>query len=242
VPGVPADVASRIREQSQILVDALAATVRDRHGVQAGTQVLDGPLLAAIDGAANALHADLLVLGARGHSTLRHFVLGTTAARLIDTSSRPLLVVKRPVLARYRSVLVPVDFSDASLRAVRLARAVAPNARLVLLHAYEAPFEGKLQVAGVEEQHLLQYRDQALAEARARMAELCDRAGLRDLGSLQVFAHGPAARRILEQEDIEDSDLIVLGRQGQGRILDVLLGSVSRRVLAEADADVLLLP
>ena len=39
-----------------------------------------------------------------------------------------------------------------------------------------------------------------------------------------------------------DSDLIVIGRQGQSAEEDLLLGSVSRRVLTEADADVLVLP
>ena len=242
VPGVPADVAARMREQSQMLVDALARTVRERHGVDAGTHMASGPLLAAIADRADATSADLLVLGARGSSMLRHFVLGSTAARLIDTSTRPLLVVKRPALAAYRSVLVPVDFSDASLPAVQWARAVAPGARLVLMHAYEAPFEGKLRVAGVEEQHLREYRDHALSEAQAQMTALCTLAGLPANGSFQVFVHGPAVRRILEQEEEEDTDLIVMGRQGQSRIEDMLLGSVSRRVLAEADADVLVLP
>lgn len=242
VPGVPADVEARMREQTQIIVDALAAMVRERHGVDAATHVSSGPLLAAIDGAASAVDADLLVLGARGSSMVRHFVLGTTAARLIDTSTRPLLVVKRPVLAAYRSVLVAVDFSRASLPAVQLARAVAPQARLVLLHAYEAPFEGKLRIAGVDDRYLQDYRDQALAEARGHMATLCERAGLPPQGSFQVFAHGPATRSILEHEDDEDTDLIVVGRQGRSRIEDMLLGSVSRRVLAEAEADVLVLP
>jgi nucleotide-binding universal stress UspA family protein len=204
--------------------------------------VADGPLLQAIGTAAHDLEADLLVLGARGASTLRHFVLGTTAARLVDTFTRPLLVVKRPALAEYRSVLVPVDFSEASLPALQLARAVAPRARLVLLHAYQAPFEGKLRVAGVEDQYLQEYRDHALAEAQEQMGDLCERAGLPRHGSYQVFAHGPAVRSILEQEDDQDADLVVVGRQGQSRIEDMLLGSVSRRVLAEADADVLVLP
>lgn len=242
VPSVPADVVSRMREQTQMLLDALAASVRERHGVDATAHVASGPLLKAIETTASTVDAGLLVLGARGNSVLRHFVLGTTAARLIDTTTRPLLVVKRPALAEYRSVLVPVDFSDASLPALQLARAVAPRARLVVLHAYEAPFEGKLRVAGVEDKYLQEYRDQALHEAQAQMSDLCESAGLPRNGNYQVFAHGPASRRIVEQEDEGDTDLIVMGRQGQSRIEDMLLGSVSRRVLAEADADVLVLP
>lgn len=241
VAGLPEEVTERIREQAQMLVDALAATIRERHGVDAATHVSGAPLLQAIDEAAANLSADLLVLGARGSSMLRHLVLGSTAARLLDRFTRPVLVVKRPAAADYRCVLVPVDFSDASLPALKLARAVAPRARLVLMHAYEAPFEGKMLVAGVEDRYLQEYRDRARAEAQDRMAQLCARAGLPGM-PVQAVVHGPATRRILEEEDDQDCDLIVLGRQGQSRVEDMLLGSVSRRVLAEAEADVLVLP
>ena len=242
VPSVPADVVARMREQTQMLVEALAVTLRERHGIAATVHVERGRLLDALTAKATGVDADLLVLGARGSSVLRHFVLGTTAARLIDTCTRPMLAVKRAALDDYRSVLVPVDFSEASLPALQMARAVAPRARLVVMHAYEAPFEGKLRVAGVEDRYLQEYREHALAEAQAQMADLCERAGLPRHGNYQAFVHGPAVRRILEQVDDSDSDLIVMGRQGQSRIEDLLLGSVSRRVLADADTDVLVLP
>ena len=153
-----------------------------------------------------------------------------------------MLVVTRAAVAGYRCVLVPVDFSQASEPAVHLARAVAPGARIVLMHAYEAPFEGKLRVAGVEESYLEEYREHARAEAQASMEALCERTGLPSQAGGGVLVHGSAAERILAQEDEQDCDLIVMGRQGQSEVEDMLLGSVSRRVLAESEADVLVLP
>lgn len=242
VASLPADVDARMREQAQMMVDALALTVRERHGIEAGTQVASGPLLKSIADAAASLDADLLVLGARGSSMLRHLVLGSTAARLLDGFDRPMLVVKRAPAAAYRCVLVPVDFSKASLPALQMARAVAPGARIVPMHAYEAPFEGKLRYAGLEERYLDEYREQARAEALASMAALCQRAGLADAAAQSVVVHGLPGERILAQEDEQDCDLIVMGRQGQSGIEDKLLGSVSRRVLAESEADLLVLP
>jgi nucleotide-binding universal stress UspA family protein len=240
VAGLPADVDAKVREQTQMLVDALAATVRERHGVEATTHVATGPLLPSVTELAAQVNAGLLVLGARGSSMLRHLVLGSTAARLLDGFGRPMLVVKRAAAGPYRRVLVPVDFSETSLPAVQLARAVAPDARIAVMHAYEAPFEGKLRFAGVEEDYLEEYRRAAHAEARDRMADLCRRAGLDD--GAQLLVHGAAAERILAQEDEQDCDLIVMGRQGQSAVEDLLLGSVSRRVLAESDSDVLVIP
>ena len=240
VADIPADVDERMREQTHMLLDALAATVQERHGVAATTHVVDGPLPKAISDVAASVDADVLVLGSRGSSMLRHLVLGSTAARLLDGFSRPMLVVKRAAAAPYRCVLVPVDFSESSLPALRLARAVAPGARLVPMHAYEAPFEGKLRVAGVKEEYLRQYLDHAHAEAQTRMADLCAQAGLEP--ATPVLVHGAAAENILAAEDDQDCDLIVIGRQGQSAVEDLLLGSVSRRILADSEADVLVLP
>lgn len=242
VASVPADAEARLHEQTRMLVDALAATVRERHGVDAGTHVASGPLLQSIADTAAKLDTDVLVLASRGASMLRHLALGATAARLLDGFGRPMLVVKRAPAAAYRSVLVPVDFSEASLPALQLARAIAPGARIVPMHAYEAPFEGKLKVAGVEDHYLDEYRQAAHAEAHAAMVELCQRAGLPDTVAQHVLVHGAPSERILAQEDEQDCDLIVMGRQGQTEVEDVLLGSVSRRILAEAEADVLVLP
>lgn len=242
VAGVPGDAEARLREQTQMLVDALAATVRERHGIEAGTHVASGPLLQAIADVAQQQAADVLVLASRGASMLRHLVLGSTAARLLDGFGRPMLVVKRAPAAAYRCVLVPVDFSEASLPSLQLARAIAPAARIVPIHAYEAPFEGKLKVAGVEEHYLEEYREAARAEAHAAMVELCQRAGLPDAVGAHVLVRGSPSETILAQEDEQDCDLIVMGRQGQSEVEDILLGSVSRRVLAESEADVLVLP
>ena len=74
------------------------------------------------------------------------------------------------------------------------------------------------------------------------MDVLCQQAGLVRDAALQVLAHGSPPERILAQEDEQDCDLIVMGRQGQGAFADLLLGSVSRRILAESEADVLVLP
>ncbi|NML47736.1 universal stress protein [Ramlibacter sp. G-1-2-2] len=239
---VPADLVERVRQETELPLTALAGMVRGRYGVGVATHVVDKALLAGIEETAAQVDADLLVLGARGSSTLRRMVLGSTAARLVSRIDRPQLVVKRMPVTDYRRVLVPVDFSAASLPSLHLARMVAPGALFVLMHAYEAPFEGKLWMAGVEPQYIGEYRRRARAEAEDRMASLAVSAGLPPAATATVLVHGSAAQRILEQEDEMDCDLVVAGRQGQNRVEDMLLGSVTRRLLADAEADVLVLP
>lgn len=55
-----------------------------------------------------------------------------------------------------------------------------------------------------------------------------------------VAAHGPAVARILEHAEERDADLIVLGKHGAGMVEELLLGSVTKHVLADARQDVLI--
>ena len=57
-----------------------------------------------------------------------------------------------------------------------------------------------------------------------------------------LILHGGAVARILEQEQEDDCDLIVVGARRESRIEDFFLGSVTRRVLADSQADVLVVP
>lgn len=181
---------------------------------------------------------DLLVLGAQGENALRHLLLGSTAARLLNHCREPLLVVRQPVQRAYQRVLLAVDFSPWSSQALHLAQRLAPGAELILLHAFEAPFEGKLRFAGVDEATLQRYAQATRADAEQRMLQLCAQADSAKPLRSKVL-HGDAGQLILEQAELEDCDLIVLGKQGQGALQELLLGSVSRYVLNSARCDVL---
>jgi nucleotide-binding universal stress UspA family protein len=75
---------------------------------------------------------------------VRELLLGSTTERVLRKITRPLLVVKQMAHEPYRRVLAPVDFSIRSVAALDLARAIAPEGSLVLLNAFEAPFEHKV--------------------------------------------------------------------------------------------------
>ncbi len=134
-------------DQLRDALRTLAATIHERFGVTPALRVATGDLLPELLNHAATLPADLLVLGARGSSFLRHILLGTTAERLLSSSRVPMLIVKQPPHEPYRQLLVPVDFSASSLRALRLARTIAPRADISVLHVFEVPFEGQLRYA-----------------------------------------------------------------------------------------------
>ena len=217
----------------------LAGELEARHGVQSELHMVVGNVLAEINSHADAIDADLIVMGARGAGFLRELLVGSTTERVLGKTTRPLLVVKQMAHEPYRRVLVPVDFSPRALEALRLAQRVAPQAEYVLLHAFEVPFEGKLRYAGVEESALSGLRVNARREATARMNELVAEAGADENRVRRIVVHGEATTQVLEHEQAQDCDLIVIGKRGQGLIGEMLLGSVTKHILAQSSGDVL---
>lgn len=235
-------VKAALNSDARSRLDQLTGDAAINRGIAARTRVAEGNPLATIAAEADALDAHLLVLGARGDSFLRHALLGSTAARLLRKSSRrPVLVVKQAPHEAYRSVLVAVDFSPVSLHAIRLARQVAPDADLVLLHAFELPYEGKLAFAGVEDEVIRRYVIAAAELRRKRLRDLAAAAGVAPIAYSGRVIHGDPAQQIVAMEQEYDCDLIVVGKHGSHIAEELLLGSVTKHVLAESQCDVLVI-
>jgi len=236
---LPARLPQRWLDEAEAALHAFAATLEREHGLVAGVHFATGPVLEQIGRVRSETAADLVVVGARGASFLRQMVLGSTAERLVGTATLPMLVVKQVAHRPYASVLVAVDFSDASLAALRCARAIAPGARIRVLHAFETPFEGKLRSVGAGADAIDSYRIEVQRDASEGMAALYERAGMTLSDAEGLVAEGDPVWRVLEQEQEQDCDLVVVGKR-QSRTEDFFLGSVSRRVLAESQCDVLI--
>jgi nucleotide-binding universal stress UspA family protein len=229
----------QVLDEAREELSRLAERLGQAHGVSAAVHLATGVVLSALLEHADAIDADLLVLGARGEGYLRSMLLGTTSSRLLRRTRRPVLVVKQTPHEPYRRILVPVDLSASSAAALRLAGTVAPGAERVLLHACDVPFESNLRFAGVGEEGIARYRMQASQEARAGLQALVAGAGAADQSVRVLVRYGDASRTILTQEQEMDCDLIVMGKHGQAVIEELLLGSVTKHVLYESACDVL---
>ncbi|MGX2039592.1 universal stress protein [Methylocaldum sp. MU1018] len=220
-------------------LERLAAEIEARYGVTADVRVVTGSVLQEILGHADSLDADLLVMGARGAGFVREVLLGSTTERVLRRTARPLLVVKRMSDETYRRVLVPVDFSARSVNALELARRFASGADLMLLNAFEAPFEGKLKYAGIDDLEMTELLAAVKQDAMNRMNELIVQTGLSGEAAQRIVLHGQPTNRILEQAQEQGCDLIVIGKHGYGMVEESLLGSVTKQVLALSGCDLL---
>ena len=236
---LPADLDQRLLGIARQRLEQLSDLLKQRHGVQAELKTAVGDLPPTMQAEADAHLCGLVVLGNRGDSVLRHLVLGSTAERLLASATRAMLIVRQTPRTPYRTVLVPVDFSSASLRAIHLAHAIAPTARLCLLHAFDLPFEGSLRYAGISEDEIRHYMDAARAQAEQQMQALATSAGLAVHEAQTLVLYGDPTVRILQQEQDLDADLIVMGKHSDNVLERLFVGSVTRRVLGDAQGDVL---
>lgn len=231
----------RLAGQTTLALNEAAARLQAGadHPLAVQTHALEGATVATVWAHAEALDAGLVVIGRRGSSPLHHLVIGTTAERLLRKAPRPLLVVQNEAQQPYRRVLLPLDFSPWSEQAIALTRRLVPQAHLVLLHSFAIPFEEKLRFAGVDDATLDHYRERARRDARDHLEALVDRHGLQPDEFTLCLTEGDAPLHILGTARERVCDLIVIGKHGRQAAEELLLGSVTKHVLAEAECDVL---
>ncbi len=186
--------------------------------------------------------ASLVVLGRRAGASIKDWVFGTTAGRLLDTAGCPVLVVKQTVEGRYRRVLAGIDFTPTSDAAALFAAALAPAAELHLTHVLQSKQSAALIQTDVPSTVLRELREREESGIVARMRRRVASIGLDSGGMRFAVARGTNTPTILNQEQIQGADMVAVGRRQRTRWLDALLGSVSRRVLARAQNDVLVVP
>ncbi|HSB63873.1 MAG TPA: universal stress protein [Thermoanaerobaculia bacterium] len=138
------------------------------------------------------------------------------------------------------SVLVPVDFSSASRKALREAGKLAERmgASLTLLHV--RPFSDVRAAIAEGREDLLKGPSAALAAAMKshyaqRLAALAARSGAAETR----LVSGRASREIVRAA--KGFDLVVMGRTGRGGISG-LLGGTTHKVLAACEVPVAVVP
>jgi nucleotide-binding universal stress UspA family protein len=195
---------------------------------------------------AERLPSDLLILGTHGRSGFERLFLGSVTEKVLRSTRVPVLTIPPPVREPgsplYKTILCPLEFSPASIRALEYALSLAKeaDARLILLHAIEDVLgEGGAQTLG----HLTvsEYYRQLEQDAVTRLrAVVPDEARVWARPEERVVK-GRAHQEILKVVADEHVDLVVMGVQGKGVVNRLLFGSTTHRVIREAGCPVLTL-
>ncbi len=229
---------AKLIADAQHQLDTLRAQLAEQTQVVAVARVVIGRVLDEI--LAAAAHADLLVLGARGANPLRDLLLGTTADSLLRAYTGAVLLVKRPPQQKYRRVLVPIDFSPHAIGALKTALLIAPEAEIFVLHAFKPPLAGHHFIANELDNEVEQYCDEARRHALSMLGNLTLETADHQHRFVRIVEAGDAVSLILAKEVEHNADLIVMGKHGESIVEEMLLGSVTRHVLADSKCDVMI--
>jgi nucleotide-binding universal stress UspA family protein len=142
---------------------------------------------------------------------------------------------------RIKRILVPVDFSEPSLAALRHAIELARplKATVDVLHVVEAVAYAPMVGATVD---LDQLREEREREARRQLDRLVATLGKGRGRKRALLRVGTAARSIVDEAKRRGADLIVMATEGRHGIGRWLLGSVAERVVRTAGCPVLIVP
>jgi nucleotide-binding universal stress UspA family protein len=207
-------------------------------------------------GAADAIlrhrgEAELIVVGSRGLGGFPGLLLGSVSQQVAAHADVPVAVIPAESdvddgVNAMRSIVVGVDGSDASVRALRWA---ADEARLRLVpltavHVYRSLRDGSSFDAyeGVDEQQLDELDEQAGGTALRKLDMLLADAGDTAGVTIRRRVESGSPARVLTADAADEATLLVVGSRGRGGFRGLLLGSVSQQCLHHARGPVVVTP
>lgn len=201
--------------------------VRDMDGV-----VVQGDVARTLLREADENGADLLVVGARGHSRFEEVLLGSVAREIVRRTSRDVLLAEdRPHAVPPRNVMVSVAFDETDKAALARARGVADatGATLTLAHVM-GPGVQTGAVYGLVHETPTATEDTGWLERGVR-ERLDDMNRLHLGGRAQVkLVRGHARAELARLVQETDADLLVIGHHETHLFERLLLGSLPEAV------------
>jgi nucleotide-binding universal stress UspA family protein len=219
---------------------------RIRQGLQAelgeavdrATLLLEGGVPAeVIEQVVESERVDLVVTGIarEGLFASRPMILGKTVEQLIRRLSVPTLIVRNRARSNYQHIVVTTDFSPPSGYALQVALRFFPAQSLHLLHAAEAPYATLVADSG---KHAKSFQEIRTTDLEAFLAATFmpenDRQRI-----VPVVEPGAPQQLVREYAQMHGADLVVLGTHGRGAILEAVLGSTAKNILATLPCDAL---
>ncbi len=231
---VPLSISERFKLDEKILEQLKAeveAQISPQEHQEITYSIKEGDPLEHLLWNAQELKADLLVIGQKsGHGS--HGILAKNLAR--KTQANALIIPEKAKEALHR-ILIPIDFSDNSARALQTAVAInkqlSTPAQLVALHILDLP-------------NFSTYRISRLPDQVHQMMENSHREELQKF----VAKHAPEAQETIKVELVnkdmpgtaqyicdfareQHANLLVMGAKGHSKVHLLFLGSVTEKIL-----------
>lgn len=143
----------------------------------------------------------------------------------------------------FKSILVPVDYSEPSRRALEQALALAGNAEVTVVHVWDRPAYVGEEVVAHPDGSRRSLSDLIRENAERDMTEFLSRVSN---PAAKAFTHrlisGDPASAIIAEATKPGYDLLVVGTHGRTGVTKLLLGSVTEKLIRLSSIPVLTVP
>lgn len=200
-----------------------------------GFEVQKGNPLEELLKNADEVMTDLLVIGQRA-GTNSHGILARNLARKVATHA---LIVPEHTQPKLSRLLVPIDFSEYSVRSLRMAlsiqEAVSDELIIEAVHVYQMPNLSIHRIPKTFEQFkniIESDRQEAFSHFMQTHLD-----GYQDQIKLRLVEQkGPGvARFIMNYAKENQADMIIMGAKGHSQVERLLLGSVTEKLCSLND-------
>lgn len=238
------------RERTRAFVDQVRSAPEFASFSATPVHVTIGAGAAADELLRQAVDAELLVVGSRGHGAVRSTLLGSVALHCATHARCPVVVVHPPLRPdqgdRPRRIVVGIDGSNPSRAALdcALQEAARIDAEISAVVAYDVAdywTAGMNEVVASGPEQLL---EQVLRHAKSEVDGILrswQASSSAAVPTVTVLAHPGTPTSVL-LEEASGADLLVVGYGGRGEIRGMLLGSVALRTLIHATCPVMVVP
>ncbi len=189
-----------------------------------------------IDAAAET-RTGLIVLGV--HSRRKLFSRTMTQKLLLDVGT-PVLIAKTGATRRWRRVVVAVDFSECSARAIKFVGTWTGDAEVHMVHAVDAGFDLTKDEAELNDRIAKFESNLALLTKRPFGNE--EHGAAKEMAVSHHVAAGSAREILREKVDNLSADLLVVGTGGRREPGNAALGSVAAALIDQPPCDLVAIP
>jgi len=196
-----------------------------------------GNAASAIVTHAQAMHAQLIIMGLHHHGTIDHVLAEDTARNVIATGTTPVLVARSKLVALPETIVVAMDFSIASVRAARLARQILADRgtlHLVFVETIEA------DMVNESEQGRRLIESQGVEMAFQQVRTILDPAPGMTIVSVKRYGNPIDELKAVCAE--VQPDVLAIGSQRHTFLKQLFVGTVTKAMLSDGRWSMLVTP
>ncbi|MFQ5965883.1 MAG: universal stress protein, partial [Candidatus Scalinduaceae bacterium] len=184
---------------------------------------------------------DLLAVGTHGRAGVDRVILGSVAERVVRKAGCPVMVIRGKKYVGFKRIIVPIDLSDCSRKALEYAAATARahSSKLTILHVFEESFVKPYVNAANSEEEADEIIKEIERVNESKYDEFLKTIDLSGVKYEKLLIKGVPETEIVEIAMEQQANLIVMGTHGRSGIKHILIGSTAEEVVRTVHCDII---